>query len=278
MRLRSVLFAPAVRPDLIEKLSRANADAVVIDCEDATPPSAKAEGRENAREIGARLATAGVAVFVRVNAVGSPWFFDDIAEGVPDGAAGLVLPMVETTGQLDILFEILKTQSRSGSTVVVGLETAGGVARAQELLSHPVAGAAYFGAEDFIADMGGVRTESNTEVLMARSTVALAGRLAGVPVLDQVVVAFRDDVRFRREALEARAIGFSGKMCIHPSQVTIAQQVFTPSAEEVETARRLVEAHEAAVREGRSVVVVDGRMVDGPLVAQAKEVLAAGED
>lgn len=277
MRLRSVLFAPAVRPDLIQKLPRANADAVVIDCEDATPPSAKAEGRENAQRIGGSLGVSGVAVFVRINAVGTPWFDDDVAEGVPEAATGVVLPMVESTSQLDTLQEALAANGRSGLAVIAGLETAAGVDRARALLTHPVVSAGYFGAEDFIADMGGVRTESNAEVLMARSMVALAGRLAGVPVLDQVVVAFRDDERFRREAQEARALGYSGKMCIHPSQVTIAHAVFTPSPEEVEAARRLVEAHEAAEREGRSVVVVDGKMVDGPLVAQAKKVLASGE-
>lgn len=277
MRLRSVLFAPAVRPDLIEKLPRTNADAVVIDCEDATPPSAKGEGRENALRIGGSLGVSGVAVFVRINAVGTPWFSDDIAEGVPEAATGVVLPMAETTDQLDTLQEALAAHGRSGLAVIAGLETAAGVDRARSILDHPVVSAGYFGAEDFIADMGGVRTESNTEVLMARSSVALAGRLAGVPVLDQVVVAFRDDERFRREAQEARALGYAGKMCIHPSQVAIAHEVFTPSPEEVEAARRLVEAHEAAEREGRSVVVVDGRMVDGPLVTQARKVLAAGE-
>lgn len=278
MRLRSVLFAPAVRPDLIEKLPRARADAVVIDCEDATPPAAKTEGRENAYRLGGSLGVSGVNVFVRINAVGTPWFFDDVAEAVPESATGVVLPMVESTSQLDTLQEALTARGRPGLTVIAGLETAAGVDGARILLDHPVVGGGYFGAEDFVADMGGVRTESNAEVLMARSAVALAGRLAGVPVLDQVVVAFRDDERFRREAGEARALGYAGKMCIHPSQVTIANDVFTPSPVEIEAARRLVEAHEAAERDGRSVVVVDGRMVDGPLVAQAKKVLAAAED
>lgn len=277
MRLRSVLFAPAVQPDLLRKLPRAGADGVVIDCEDATPPGSKAEGRENARTIGAELIAAGVAVFVRVNAVGTPWFEEDLAEGLPKGAAGVVLPMVETTDQLDVVAERLQSTGRTGMAVVAGLETAAGVAAARRLLAHPVVSVGYFGAEDFIADMGGVRTESNAEVWMARSEVALAGRLAGVPVLDQVVVAYRNDERFRREAKEARAMGYAGKMCIHPAQVAIAHEVFTPTAAEVDAARRLVEAHEAAEREGRSVVVVDGKMIDGPLVAQARKILAGAE-
>lgn len=277
MRLRSLLFAPAVRPDLLQKLPRAGADGVVIDCEDATPPASKDEGRRNARQLGAELASAGTRVFVRVNGVGTPWFVADIADGVPDAATGIVVPMVETPEQLDRVADEMETAGRTSLAVVVGLETAAGVDRARDLLGHRVASAGYFGAEDFIADMGGVRTDSNLEVMFARSEVALAGRLAQVPVLDQVVVAFKDAERFRREAVEARAFGFAGKMCIHPSQVEVAHAVFTPSAGEVAAARTLVEAAEAAEREGRGVIVVDGRMIDGPLVAQARRILAAAE-
>lgn len=278
MPLRSLLFAPAVRPDLLAKLPRAEADGVVIDCEDATPPGSKDEGRENARRLGADLADGGEAVFVRVNAVGTPWFEADIAEGIPDEASGVLVPMVESPSQLDQVADALEKARRPGLLVVAGLETAAGVAFARELLAHPVVSAGYFGAEDFIADMGGVRTESNTEVLHARSEVALAGRLARVPVLDQVVVAFGDSDRFAREAAEARSLGFSGKMCIHPSQVQLAHTAFTPSAEDVAAAAALIEAYEQAERTGSSVIVVDGRMIDGPLVAQARRVVAAGQD
>jgi citrate lyase subunit beta/citryl-CoA lyase len=273
MRLRSLLFAPAVRPDLLRKLPRAGADAVVIDCEDATPPASKGEGRENARTIGAELALEGVAVFVRVNGVTTQWFAEDLAVGVPDGGAGIIVPMVEDTRQLDEVASRLATTP--GIEVVAGLETAAGVARARELLAHPVVTAGYFGAEDFIADMGGVRTDSNLEVLHARSEVALAGRLGRVPVLDQVVVAYGDTVRFQREAAEARALGYSGKMCIHPDQVGLAHAAFTPSEREVEAARRLIAAFEEAEQRGSAVIVVDGRMIDGPLVAQARRVVAA---
>jgi len=275
MRLRSLLFAPAVRPDLLHKLPRAGADGVVIDCEDATPPGAKEEGRTNARTIGGDLAAGGIGVFVRVNAVGTPWFDEDIRRGIPEGAAGVVVPMVEDVAQLDEVARALV--GRDGLGVVVGLETAAGVTQARTLLEHAVATAGYFGAEDFIADMGGVRTESNLEVLHARSTVALAGRLAQVPVLDQVVVAFGDAARFEREAAEARALGYAGKMCIHPAQVALAHAAFTPSADEVAAARALIDAYERAEAGGQAVIVVDGRMIDGPLVSQARRVVASAE-
>src|SRR5690606_16032310 len=101
MRLRSLLFAPAARPDLLAKLPRAGADGVVIDCEDATPPDAKVAGRENARVVGEQLAAGGTAVFVRVNAVDTSWFTSDISQGIPPGARGILVPMVEDIEQLD---------------------------------------------------------------------------------------------------------------------------------------------------------------------------------
>lgn len=277
MRLRSLLFAPAVQPDLLVKLPRAGADAVIIDCEDATPAELKAEGRDNARRIGGELVANGTSVLVRVNAVGTEWFDEDINEAVPEGAAGILVPMVETPQQLDMVSYALHHTRHNGLTVIIGLETARGVASARELLAHDVASGGYFGAEDFIADMGGARTESNIEVAYARSEVALAGRLARVPVVDQVVVAFGDLIRFAQEAKEARALGYSGKMCIHPGQVAPANAAFTPTSSEVAAARHLIEAYEAAEREGNAVIVVEGRMIDGPLVAQARKVLASAD-
>ena len=278
MRLRSVLFAPAVRPDLISKLGRPGADGVVIDCEDATPAHLKAEGRDNARTLGGQLAAGGVAVFVRVNGVGTSWFDDDITQAVPAGARGIVVPMVETRTQLGHVAAALERAGRRDLAVIAGLETASGVADARSLLAHPVVTAGYFGAEDFIADMGGVRTRSNNEVLHARSEVALAGRLASVPVLDQVVVEFRDADRFMQEAADARALGYAGKLCIHPAQVALAHEVFTPSGEDVERAQRLLAAYEAAATRGEATLAFEGEMVDEPMARRARAVLDAARE
>jgi citrate lyase subunit beta/citryl-CoA lyase len=159
--------------------------------------------------------------------------------------------------------------------VLAGIETALGVADARTLLAHPRVAAAYFGAEDFIADMGGIRTEGNLEVLSARSQVALAGRLAGVPTLDQVVTDFRNDGAFERETREARALGFRGKLCIHPRQVALANAGFLPSQAELLHARRLLEAYERASASGVAAIEFEGQMVDEPLAARARQTLAA---
>ena len=276
-KLRSLLFAPAVRPDFIAKLAERGADAVVIDCEDATPANAKAEGRANAFELAPQLAAAGCQVTVRINAQPTEWFADDIRHGLSDALAAVVVPKVETVDGLDAIDEALSAAGRVDLGVIAGLETALGVADARQLLAHPRVIAGYWGAEDFIADMGGVRTESNAEVAYARQLVALAGRLAGVPVLDQVVTDFRNDDRFRREAAEARSMGYAGKLCIHPGQVVIANAAFVPSADEIERARALLAAYEAATADGLAAIDFEGQMVDEPLAAQARRVLALAD-
>jgi citrate lyase subunit beta/citryl-CoA lyase len=273
-RLRSLLFAPAVRPDFVAKLAERGADAVVIDCEDATPANAKVEGRANARQLAPALAATGCQVTVRVNAEPTEWFLDDIRDGLTADLAAVVVPKVETLAGLDAVAGALDDAGFGELGVLAGLETALGVADARLLLAHPRVIAAYFGAEDFIADMGGVRTDDNHEVLYARSAVALAGRLAGVPVLDQVVTDFRNDVRFGREAAEARALGYAGKLCIHPGQVAIANDAFVPTADEVGRAERLLAAYETATAAGVAAIDFEGQMVDEPLAAQARRIIA----
>ena len=270
-RLRSLLFAPAVRPDLVRKMPTTGADLIAIDLEDATPVIAKTEAREGLAELMASV-VGRVEVSVRVNDPTTEWFVADVA-ALPEGLAAVVVPKVETIEGLDHVRATLGAADRGELAVIAGLETALGVADARLLLAHPVVRGAYFGAEDFIADMGGIRTASNHEVAFARGRLALAGRLANVPVLDQVVADFRDDDRFRRESEEARAMGYAGKLCIHPAQVSIAIDVFTPSAEEVARAERLIAAYEAASAGGVAAIDFEGQMVDEPVAAQARRLI-----
>ena len=275
-RIRSLLFAPAVRPDLVRKGPGTGADAIVIDLEDATPPNAKADARVKLRELVAELSDTA-AVFARINDSSTPWYSDDL-EALPRGLTGVVVPKIETITGLERLLGDLEALDIGAVTVIGGVETALGVADARLLLDHPVIDAAYFGAEDFIADMGGVRTSDNAEVNYARAQVVLAARLADTPVIDQIVADFRDDDRFRRECLEARAFGYSGKLCIHPAQVTIANEAFTPSVDEIDRARRLLAAYERAVESGVASIAFEGQMVDEPVAIQARRIIALAGD
>ncbi len=273
-KLRSLLFMPAVRPEMVAKGPRSGADGMVIDCEDATPANAKAEGRALAKRLATDLTDEDILVFVRINAVPTEWFADDVAEGLAPTLDGVVLPMVESLDHLDTMTAALAKAGLAHLGVVAGIESALGVAESRELLAHPLVIGGYFGAEDFIADMGGVRTESNAEVAYARGRVALAGRLAGVPVLDQIVANFKDDNRMNREIAEARAMGYGGKLCIHPQQVALANVGFMPSAAEVERATKLLAAYDAATASGVAAIAFEGQMVDEPLASQARQIIA----
>jgi citrate lyase subunit beta/citryl-CoA lyase len=276
-RLRSLLFAPASRPDVVAKLPRSAPDGVVLDLEDAVAPSGKAEARVVARELGEQLALdhPGIAVFVRVNSVVSEWFADDVRDALQPRLAGVVVPKLESGGQLDTVAAALAGAGCPELAVLAGIETAAGVARVDEVLRPPVT-IAYFGAEDFTADMGGVRTAGNLEVLYARSRVVLAARLAGVHPLDQIVAAYDDEDGFVTDAEQGRALGYRGKVCIHPSQVPLANRVFSPSPEQLDRARRLLAAYEAAARAGEAVIAFDGQMVDEPMARRARALLDEG--
>jgi citrate lyase subunit beta / citryl-CoA lyase len=277
-RLRSLLFAPASRPDVLAKLPRSGPDGVVLDLEDAVPAAGKADARVHARDVGADLAAAhpGLGVYVRVNAVPTEWFDDDL-DMLTAAHTGVVVPKIETPGQVADVARRLAGRGLDHAEIVAGVETVLGVEQVRALLVAPVT-AVYFGAEDYVADLGGVRTDSNTEVLYARSRVALAARIAGVHAIDQVVTGFGDDERFLGDAAQGRALGYRGKLCIHPSQVPLANRAFSPSAEEVERARRLIAAYDEAAVRGEAAIAFEGQMVDEPLARQARAVLAAADD
>ena len=268
---RSLLFVPGGRPDMVAKAPRSGPDAVAVDLEDAVAPGDKEAARASAVAAVGELAggegdRVGTLLLVRVNPPGTPWFDDDV-EAVVGTRAGVVLPKYEEPAQLADLRERVGDRP-----VVVGIETARGVARARELLGEPGLVAGYFGAEDFIASVGGRRTSSSREVLFARSEVLLAARLGGVGALDQAVVNVREEAFFRTDAAEGRDLGYDGKICIHPTQVTLAHEVFTPSEEEVAHARDVVEAGRAGVG------VVNGEMVDDVHLRMAAAVLARAGD
>ena len=253
-RWRSLLFVPADKPELAAKAPRSSPDAVVLDLEDAVPAAGKAEARTVMRAAAAALAGA-VSVCVRVNPPGTPWFEDDVA-ALPDGLTAVVVPKVEAPVDL-------------GLPTVAGIETVRGVLVARGALGPSVV-ACYFGAEDYVADLGGVRTPSNDEVATARAMVAMAARVAGVPALDMVTLDFKDGDRFTAEARQARALGYAGKLCIHPAQVALAHAAFMPTGEEIEWAERLLAAFDGA---GGRTIAFEGQMVDEVVAARARAIL-----
>jgi len=281
VRLRSALFAPANRPDLAAKMPRSDPDAVILDLEDGTPPSAKAEARGLATEAAAGLRDGDYRglVLLRVNAPDSDLFAGDLAAYAPGPFDGVVVPKTETAAQVLGVEAQLTELGVPERIIIWGIESVRGVVEAVPALAASTQGAAaYFGAEDYIADLGGRRTRRGEETFYARTQVSMACRLAGLTAIDQVVTAIKDDEQFRADARFALDVGFGGKMCVHPSQVAICHDLFTPPADAVDRARRLLECYDEALKAGRATANFEGQMIDGPLVAQARQVLdRAGE-
>jgi citrate lyase subunit beta/citryl-CoA lyase len=265
---RSLLFVPGTRPELLAKVPRWAPDAVVVDFEDAVAEADKDDARRALAD--ADLSVAGATILVRVNPPGTPWHDLDVAACMRNGVCGVILPKAEDPDGVRRLRDRLG-EGRPEMSLLLGIESAVGIARARELLAAGVTGG-YFGAEDFLADMGGRHTATGLEVLYARSEVALAGRLAGLAVIDQAVVAVEDDAAFTADAEQGRDLGYAGKICVHPRQVALAHATFTPGEAEVAAARRVL----AAAASG--VAVVDGRMVDAVHTRLARQVIErAGE-
>ncbi|VXB87903.1 HpcH/HpaI aldolase/citrate lyase family protein [Nocardioides sp. AX2bis] len=264
---RSMLFMPAGRPRMAAKIPEIGPDLAVLDLEDAVATEAKAAARQAVRDCLADGVVLGgrSVVLVRVNEVGSPWFEDDLALvrelAGTSGAVGVVVPKVEGPQDVATVRDVLPD-----APLVVGLESGLGVLEARSILASGPDGC-YFGAEDYIADLGGRRTEGGAEVLYARSQVVLAAAVTGRFAIDQAVVAVRDDDRFTADAERGRDLGYIGKICLHPRQVELAHQSFTPTPAEREHARRVLEA----AAEG--VGVVDGLMVDRVHLEQARALL-----
>jgi citrate lyase subunit beta/citryl-CoA lyase len=265
---------PGSRPDMIAKAARYAPDAAVVDLEDAVPASGKAAARATA-VVAARAAGQGAALFLRVNGAQTQWFREDVAAAADGAFAGVVLPKLEAAAEAGLLAELLAAAGRRAMVLIGGLETARGIARCEELAVPPL-DCVYFGAEDYIADLGGRRTEGGQEALYARSRVVLAARLSGLHPIDQAVVEPRDTGRFEADARAGRDLGYRGKICIHPSQAEAAHRVFSPSAGEVARARAILSAIAASGASG--VGVVGGQMVDAVHARAAAAVLqAAGE-
>lgn len=261
---RSVLFMPASKPAMAAKIRDIRPDIAVLDLEDAIPHDAKTQARERLHTTLTQtdLLDGDVPILVRINEAGSPWIADDLSlvQAIP--RVGVVLPKAESAQTVEQI-----RSSVAGRHLLVGLESGRGVADAREILDAGPDGC-YFGAEDYIVDLGGRRTDGGAEVLYARSQVVLAARLSGGYAIDQVVVAIHDDSAFEADASVGRDLGYTGKLCLHPQQVRLAHRVFAPSPEEVAHARRVVQAASDGVG------VVDGMMVDHVHVRRARAILS----
>jgi citrate lyase beta subunit len=230
--------------------------------EDAVAPAEKPAAREVVARIGPRI--------VRVNGAGTPWFEDDLALAEGLSLDALVLPKATP--------EAVAALGVEGPPVIAIVETAQGLRLAYETASSPRVAALILGAVDLGAELGLEPRPDGLEILHARSKVVIDSTAAGIRApFDIVHLDIYDDAGLEAECGLARSLGFRGKACIHPQQVPIVNRIFAPSEAEVEWARKVLEAYEAELLEGRGVLALNGAMVDLPVVERARRVLAEAE-
>lgn len=257
---RSYLFVPGNRPDRFERACSAGAHAVIVDLEDAVPPSQKVAARA---ALAAWLSPAR-PVLVRVNAADSEWFKEDLALCRKPGVAGVVLPKTEWIGA-----DVIELCSDRERVILPFIETATGLERAREVAACPGVQRLLFGSLDFQIDLG--IDGDGEELLFFRSQLVLASRLAGVqPPVDGVCTAIDDLDQIKADTLRARRLGFGGKLCIHPRQVPLVNAGFAPSALDAAWAQRVLAAAE---KSSGGAVAVDGRMVDRPVILKAERIV-----
>lgn len=258
---RSLLFAPADRPDRLAKALASGADAVIADLEDAVGADRKEAAREEARKFAAE--DGGPVRVVRVNEPLSELGELDLAALHDAAPAAVMVPKASV--------ESVRAATRVVPRVVALVETAAGVREAPRIAAEEGVVALALGVVDLAAALGLAPLPGGAELLFCRSSLVLDAAAAGLPAFDGPFLDPADDAGGEEEARRARALGFRGKLCIHPCQLAAVRAAFVASAAEVDRAARVVAAYES---EGGGATVVDGRMVDAAVVKEARRIVA----
>ena len=276
---RSLLFAPGNHARRVEKSLTLDADAVVLDLEDAVAVAEKPAAR--GKVVAAFQAPRRAPGYVRVNAFDTPFCFDDLHAVVTAGIDGIVLPKVESPAQLVAVDWVISSLERARGLAAGGIdlmpiiETGRGVAALREIArSGARVRRLSFGAGDYTLDMGMRWTFGERELDHARAAIVLESRAAGLdPPIDTVFIHLGEPDALRRSTELARDLGFQGKLCIHPEQVGPVNEVFTPTGEEIARSERYVAAFEQAEASGAASIQVDGYFIDYPIVEKARRTL-----
>jgi citrate lyase subunit beta/citryl-CoA lyase len=282
--IRSMLSVPGLRDRFIAKAASVPADIVLFDLEDSIATAQKAAARENVRAALPRFDKRGRLLFVRPNALETGLLEADLDAIVGPGLDGIHLPKThdaETLERADAYLTFLeRTRGLAGGSlrVIAWIESAAGVANVEAICrasSRLIA--VSMGAEDYVTSLGVMRTRGGVEIEYARARVANAALANGLVPIDCPEPDYGDLAHFERDITHARELGYRGKYCIHPTQVDVANRVFSPSERELGWATRVVDAYEQGEREGLGAVGLDGAMVDRPVYVRARNLLAVRE-
>jgi citrate lyase subunit beta/citryl-CoA lyase len=278
--LRSLLFVPGNKANMLEKALGLSPDAFVPDMEDSVPAAEKANARDTVRSFLPRLAARGIPVIPRVNSLDTEWIEADLAAVIGADIFGVSVGKVRSAGDISAISQLIgDLERRAGLALgkihlVPWIETAeaivdvGAICRASQRIV-----AVAFGGEDFTNEMGIERLDDESQIAYARQALCVAARAAHVLALDTPYFKLRDLDGLKTSSLRAKSIGFKGRFAIHPEQIEALNECFSPSAQEVAHAQRVVAAYEEAERRGRASTSLDGWVIDVPVVKRARALL-----
>lgn len=283
--MRSVLFVPSTVERFVERAPEVGADAVCLDLEDSIPPAEKTKARTAAAAAIGRMPRTGYVTLVRVNGLATGLLEDDLRAVVRPGLDGIVLPKSDsptTVRRAEELIAVLEGERglAAGAVKIVPLiETALGVVNSYEVCTasrRVIAGS--FGAEDLATDMSVRRTRGGKEIEWPRAQIAVSCHAAGLIPIDTPEPDYTDLEYLEQEASFARGLGYRGKYCIHPAQVEVVNRVFSPSREEIEEAKTIVDLLEReGIAKGRAAIPVNGKMIDTPIYWRARRLVQWAE-
>ena len=274
--LRSLLFVPGNKANMLEKALALAPDALVPDMEDSVPVAEKANARATIRSWLPRLAATGIPVIPRVNALDTDWLEAVVGPGIFGISVGKVRGAADIAAISQRIGALERRAGLSPSTLrlLPWIETAEAIVNVSAICraSERIVGVA-FGGEDFTFDMGVERLEDDSQVAYARQALCVAARAAHVLALDTPYFKLRNLEGLRDSSLRAKSIGFKGRFAIHPEQIDALNECFSPSAHEIAHAERVVAAFEEAERRGRGSTSLDGWVIDVPVVKRARALL-----
>jgi citrate lyase subunit beta/citryl-CoA lyase len=278
--LRSLLFVPGNKANMLDKALALAPDAFVPDMEDSVPAAEKTNARDTVRSFLPKLAARGRLVIPRVNALDTEWFDADVSAVVGRDIFGISIGKVRTAADISVISQALaKHEQRAGLPLgqlklLPWIETAEAIVNVNSICraSERIVAVA-FGGEDFTNDMGIERLADESQVAYARQTLCVTARAAHVLALDTPYFKLRDLDGLRANSAHAKSIGFKGKFAIHPEQIGALNECFSPSAAEIAHAERVVAAFDEAERRGRGSTSLDGWVIDVPVVKRARALL-----
>lgn len=271
---RSVLYIPGSKARALEKAAGLAADAIIFDLEDAVALEEKANARALLAQVLAETDYGARAKLVRINALNSDWGRADLDMLAGTRPEAILLPKVNAAADVAALADLLDARAETAETRIWAMmETPLGALNALEIAQAPRMAGFVLGTNDLAKEMGCRFRADRMPLMTALQMCLMAARVAGIVAVDGVYNAFKDEVGLRAECEQGRDMGFDGKSLIHPAQLEIANEVFAPTAAEIDLARRQIAAFDEAQARGEGVAVVDGRIVENLHIVTARQVL-----